>query len=256
MKVLVLQQPWAQLVVTGAIDMVNLDFGTDFRGKVLIFASGEPMTEEFFDTLPVEWAKSITNEQIFGNIAVNQALPMNAAIGYAELVDCTQGENDAFWAGDPSQYHWAFKDAEIFDCPNTTIAPEESFGDCSILEKAMPTHEKYVLHYPKMEGTQLVIPVAEEEFWEMPKAEDYSFYVDFNAPYTKELFPDTESVEKLPVSKIRFSHHDFTADRVVKVVAYCAEKGEDGSDVTGPSRHGGDVIYDYVLFALKDPYEG
>ena len=255
MKVLVLQQPWAQLVATGAIDMVNLDFGTDFRGKVLIYAASEPMTEDFFNDICVEWAKSISNEQAFGNIAVDQDLPLNAIVGVAELTECTDGPSDAFWAGDASQYHWKFQGAELFDCPNTSIVPEATFGDCEILEKAMPTHEKYELKYPTLQGAQLVVPVGENEFWEMPEVEDYSFYLDFNAPYTRELFPDVESVEKIPVSRIRFTHHHFSADRDVKMVAYCAEKGENGGDVTGASRHGGEVIYDYALFVLKGKFE-
>ncbi len=255
MKVLVLQQPWAQLVVTGAIDMVNLDVETDYRGKVLIYAAAEPMTEEFFNDICVEWAKSISNEQAFGNIAINQELPLDAVVGYAELTDCQKGDDDSFWAGSADQYHWKFQNAEIFDSPQQTEMPDGIFGECPIVEKAMPTHEKFVLNYPELMGTMLTVPVADNEFWEMPDAEDYSFYLDFHAPYTKEMFTTPDEVEKVPVARIRFKHNDFTADRTVKMVAYCAEKGEDGGDVTGPSRNGGDTIYDYALFVLKSRFE-
>ncbi|MCF0187319.1 MAG: hypothetical protein HUJ98_12635, partial [Bacteroidaceae bacterium] len=231
MKVLELQQPWAQLVVTGAIDTINLDFGTDFRGKVLIYASAEPMTEDFFNDIPVEWAKSISNEQAFGNIGINQDLPLNAVVGFAELTDCATGNSPAFWAGSPQQFHWKFENAEIFDSPHPIEIVGGVWGECDIEEKAMPTHEKAVLNYPQLEGTTLNVVVSELEFWDMPDAEDFSFYVDLHADYAKALFSNTDDVEKLSVSRICFRHHDFTADRMVKMVAYCAEKGEDGADV-------------------------
>lgn len=38
MKALVLKQPWATLVASGIVDVLQLAKGTDYRGRVLLYA--------------------------------------------------------------------------------------------------------------------------------------------------------------------------------------------------------------------------
>lgn len=256
MKILSINQPWASLIVSGAVDVANLDFGTDFTGRILIHAAEHRMTEDFFEEVPVEWAKSISNEQTYGNLQMDHELPRNSIVGAVDLVTCTQQQGDSPWEStDPVLYKWHF--ANPMQCDSAVEHPEipAGFTDSEIVEAQLPESYDRKRQLPKLEGATLVIPVASMIYEQLTDVEDFSLYLDWDAAYMQHIFQSPEQVEQTVIRNIRFNNVYFNKERVVKSVSYCAEKDEEGKDALGASRTGGECLYDYVLFDLKSPYE-
>ena len=65
MKILVLEQPWAQLVCSGICDVVTVDNYFDYRGEVYVAVRGQVRN---YDDFRYEWITEINNSILFGNI--------------------------------------------------------------------------------------------------------------------------------------------------------------------------------------------
>lgn len=96
MKTLSIKNPWAFLICSGIKDVENRTWPTNFRGRVLIHASGK-------DTTPIS-DSNILHPQLIA-IALqklsdddfNSELKTGAIIGNVEIVDCVQG-HPSIWA--------------------------------------------------------------------------------------------------------------------------------------------------------------
>lgn len=80
MKALSIQQPWAELIVSGKKSVENRSWRTWYRGPLIIHASKK------HDWEAGEWLLS-------EGIEVDQACAHGAIIGICELVDCVRHED-------------------------------------------------------------------------------------------------------------------------------------------------------------------
>lgn len=250
-KVLSIAQPWAQMIANGIVDVANLDFDTDYRGKVVICANSEPVPADFFDNLCAEWAMAITNEQFFGNLPSEEVLPTNTLLGVVDLVDCQKGETDGFWDGPADAYKWRFQNAEKFEINVKGDNYPDGFSEADIFLLDLPEPAKAELTYPRMDNGTLVIPVADAMFWDMPKVKDYSFYLVPQLKYIQELFPDM-NIEAVPISNIRFVHAYFKVFRMAtSVTRSCEKEGKQQATVMGVSKTGAPITYDYLKIKMS-----
>ena len=53
MKALVLKQPWATLVASGIVDVLQFNKSTDYRGRVLLYAKRTSLTQRDYADMPI-----------------------------------------------------------------------------------------------------------------------------------------------------------------------------------------------------------
>jgi hypothetical protein len=104
MKVLSIQQPWAELICMGIKDVENRSWNTNFRGEFLIHAS-----EKFdFDALEI-----IQEEYNLLDELVRSDFRTGGIIGKANLVDCVK-DYKSDWSMQ-NQFQFVLEDADFID---------------------------------------------------------------------------------------------------------------------------------------------
>lgn len=126
MKAITIKQPWASLIVHGIKDIENRSWRTNFRGRVLIHASGSHGRKFSVDLtdaqIKVAFA-TIAKETMFGN------MPFGSIIGSVEIVDCVQN-HPSIWA-DKSVYNWVLANPILFEKTFENVKGKLSFWDYS-----------------------------------------------------------------------------------------------------------------------------
>ena len=153
MKTLSIRQPFASLICRGIKTIENRSWDTNYRGKLIIHASGKPLAWPTFDFLPRDFVKSYKNyygtpintmpkeyasfvkwiEELgsfyhLENKSFNQpedikdrgekygfALPVQAIIGEAELVDIIRNSKEVFAIS--GNYHWVMANPVLYEKP-------------------------------------------------------------------------------------------------------------------------------------------
>jgi hypothetical protein len=155
MKTLSIRQPYASLICNGIKKIENRSWKTAYRGKLLIHASGKPLAWPGFDYAPdcilkdyqkyygtsgkntpeyvteyidwlkeiykfyhVEWKDTIAPKlENSKNLSVQYgyALPTQAIIGEAELVDIVQNSKDIYAM--ERCFHWVLDKPVLYEKP-------------------------------------------------------------------------------------------------------------------------------------------
>jgi len=152
MKTLSIRQPFASLICRGIKTIENRSWDTKYRGKLLIHASGKPLAWPSFDYLPhdflkgyqkyygssktipkeyaafIKWIEELSNFYKLEKIPFNQspdikdrakhygyALPVQAIIGEAELVDIVKNSKEVFAI--QGNYHWVMANPVLYEKP-------------------------------------------------------------------------------------------------------------------------------------------
>ena len=153
MKTLSIRQPFASLICRGIKTIENRSWDTTYRGKLLIHASGKPLAWPAFDYLPhdfikgyhkyygasantmpkeyasfIKWIEELNDFYHLENKAFNQpqdikdrtkkygfALPVQAIMGEAELVDIVKNSKEVFAI--PGNYHWVMANPILYEKP-------------------------------------------------------------------------------------------------------------------------------------------
>ena len=100
MKAITIKQPWASLIVHGIKDIENRSWRTNFRGRVLIHASGShgrKFSVDLTDAQTKAAFATIAKETMFGN------MPFGAIIGSVDIVDCVIN-HPSIWAEKTENY--------------------------------------------------------------------------------------------------------------------------------------------------------
>jgi len=104
MKVLSIQQPWAELICMGIKDVENRSWNTNFRGEFLIHASKK------FDYDSYVYLQE--EHDIFTDTLVCGFM-LGGIIGMANLIDCVKGYNSEWSIG--GEFQFVLKDAQFLD---------------------------------------------------------------------------------------------------------------------------------------------
>lgn len=117
-KVLSIKQPWASLIAHGVKDIENRTWKTNYRGKILIHASGQ-YAKGGFGLLNPEMRR-LANLCAKWNPLYLTDLPTSAIIGEVEIIDCVIGA-DSIWAekseNEKPIYNWVLANAKLYDEP-------------------------------------------------------------------------------------------------------------------------------------------
>ena len=172
MKVLSVQQPWATMICSGIKDVENRTWKPkENPGRILIHAS-KKFSMNMLGGMPLEWASTINNDILFGNLPQANEFPYGAIIGYVTL-DRIETESDSLWASpDESQYKWVLKDAYMFDKPIEGVKGKLHLFDYSIDENNLPAAHKVEISMPKREGDELVVPLSKANWDEYATTKD------------------------------------------------------------------------------------
>ena len=121
-KVLSVRQPYANLICKGKKDVENRSRRTNYRGMLLIHASGK--MHDIVDYLRDIPGYMYTG--IFSSIRseadlcdLQQNLNFSAIVGYCTLADCVQNYPSE-WA-EKGMWHWICKDAVFFKKPIVNV---------------------------------------------------------------------------------------------------------------------------------------
>ena len=157
MKTLSVQQPYATYICAGIKTVENRTWNTDYRGKLLIHASGEAYVYPDMRCLPESWytkilefidqrdwseakqgmlnfydliddayifygkepAKEEPPEQWIEQAVEKYGafMPSSALIGFCDLVDVVQDSKDDFAKQKQGMYHWILSEPYVFDKP-------------------------------------------------------------------------------------------------------------------------------------------
>jgi conserved domain protein len=163
MKTLSIQQPWASLIVAGLKDVENRTWKTNYRGRVLIHASGKKIPKNnLYTSNPAEVIQEISNIIYMNGMPNFNELPLGTIIGYVDIVDI-KDENylDSVWAqGAPCQ--WIVDNAYIFDNPITDVKGKLGLWEYDIDENNLPPAYRACPPRLVAEGEEIVMPVSDE----------------------------------------------------------------------------------------------
>jgi hypothetical protein len=102
MKAIAIQAPFASFIAMGIIDVWNMPFKTDYRGRVLIVADKPRETSEQEDEIPVLWHHILYNNDLMHNMGdifyINlftfAQYPFGEVVGYVDIVDSSDNPSD------------------------------------------------------------------------------------------------------------------------------------------------------------------
>ena len=153
MKTLSIRQPFASLICRGIKTIENRSWDTTYRGKLLIHSSGKPLAWPTFDYLPRDfvkgyqkyygtsiedmpkeyayfskWIEELRNFYHLEKVPFNHpedikdrtkkygfALPVQAIIGEAELVEVVKNSKEIFAI--PGNFHWVMANPVLYKKP-------------------------------------------------------------------------------------------------------------------------------------------
>ena len=117
MKAISIKQPYASLIVNGIKDIENRTWKTNYRGRVLIHASGT--------FAPI---KGLTDEQyrLMKDSGIYLKIT-SAIIGSVEIVDCVKNHN-SIWA-EKGVWNWVLANPVKFPKPIPGVKGKLSFWD-------------------------------------------------------------------------------------------------------------------------------
>lgn len=253
MKTLALQQPWASLIASGIKDIENRTWSTPYRGKVLLVASSKKITRSFEGENPLEWVAAISNEQLFGNLPKNDELPLSAIVGYADLVEITQGVTDNVWDGqDPQGYKWRFENARLFNEPITGIKAKLKLYDTpEFNEDNLPPAHEVELAYPRVEGDTVVIHINKEQFQHCGDYPSFNILFDGSAPYLDDFVLDFDKFELAPIKTVCFECDGNTVSRKVRQFTATGPVDDNGNPYKHFSLFGGEIEIIYFSFNFE-----
>lgn len=161
-KVLTVKQPWSFLICAGIKPVENRTWKTNYRGRVLIHASGNSITFKQFcnyienlDSENMELQK-IVRENCFRKSWLH-TLETSAIIGSVEIVDCVLN-HPSIWAekSEPGQceitgewikpiYNWVLENPILFDEPILNVKGKLGFWDYDLPEEYDKHKQKQAL---------------------------------------------------------------------------------------------------------------
>jgi len=232
MKALSIKQPWATLIASGIKDVENRTWSTNYRGRVLIHASGKKLPEDF-EFFIYEWDAICFNNMLLGNLPLYPDMKNGYIIGYADLVDCKEGI-DSIWA-EKNCVHWKFTNAHLFDTPIPAKGKLNLWDYPDIDENNLPPAHKVELKKPHMEGKTFYMPVGEDDIDKIAQQYQYYLYLDEatcgGAIKINSLPVNPDNVTVSPIEKIVFYNGDKKLTRKIDtcVIDVFADDMEDGS---------------------------
>ena len=103
MKAISIRQPWAWLIVNGYKDIENRTWKTNYRGKLLIHASGKLD----FNAQDLKEYRAIMASE--AGIDIPEDLPLGGIVGMVDLVDCTMEPDDPEGWHEPGCYGFVLR---------------------------------------------------------------------------------------------------------------------------------------------------
>lgn len=185
MKCLSIQQPWAQYIAAGIKDIENRPWGLkNFPQRVLIH-TGKKKQFESLDKLPLLYQLIAENAEHLGIVPLIEDMPTGAIIGVVDIVGCST--NDAScsdWAGfsddlEHPVYNLHLANARLFKEPILNVKGKQgTFEYPDITEDNMPATVE--ISSIRREGTELFIPVDEEELEDYQEMDSEGLTFDYN----------------------------------------------------------------------------
>ncbi|MBA2248668.1 MAG: ASCH domain-containing protein [Chitinophagaceae bacterium] len=121
MRAISLLQPWASLVVMGVKTVETRNWGTQYRGDILIHASQGKAGSIFANDPPfkkyIPDFKKLPFGAIVGKAIVEDVVPISNMHLSDELLNRLTMEEKAFGDYSEGRYAWILKDFQQFDVP-------------------------------------------------------------------------------------------------------------------------------------------
>lgn len=232
MKTIILDQPWASLIVNGISDIANVDSPTQHSGMSLIASSDKKIDDDFFEQIPVEYSATIGNHILMGNLPQLDQMPLNSIIGCADLVgESTEIDDDtSMWGLGPVM--WQFDNIRAFETATTLNGSNRHSNIIDADDKIShePSHCPSI-RMPHIENGELIIPLS-AQYFDQIMALDHKF-VNFEIAHSEIadiLLADAEKYLLNRFATVRLISNDsrstrFTAHPDTAVQAYLDDCG-------------------------------
>lgn len=240
MKAIAIQPPFASFIAMGIIDVWNMPFMTDYRGRILIVADKKRMTPEEENAIPKLWHHIFFNNDMMYNIGdifymtffSFAAYPVGEIVGYADIVDCS--DNPKEFEGNPwyqGGIGWRFANAHFCE-PNYDEKPAIKIPDtCTIYDiagvdgRTTRFYEEGKRNYPYSKGDELYLRQSYDAYYK-ENEDDYEtgtstlwFYAD--DPYMQlALTGKIGGTEVLPFKILNHQlegHDDYSRHRITNI---------------------------------------
>lgn len=123
MKALTVKQPWAELIVSGAKDIENRTWRTNYRGRVLIHAAKIPVSSEELSAYPLPALhRELRNYSLKGS-----TFSVGSIIGSVEIVDCVRN-HPSEWA-EKGVWNWVLAKPHKYEKPILNVNGKLSLWD-------------------------------------------------------------------------------------------------------------------------------
>lgn len=134
MKSLSIKQPWCSLIAMGAKPVENRSRNTNYRGRIYLHSSGQPMKGEVYNIIGLDRWESLNKQQ---KVATWESMKLNGAIiGEANIIDCVRGHT-SIWADHKTLvsrkingeiqlveapcYQWVLSDVVMYEQPILSV---------------------------------------------------------------------------------------------------------------------------------------
>lgn len=243
MKTLSVQQPWASLICSGIKDVENRSWATNYRGKLLIHASGKKVPKNFLDTLSIEVCNDVANNITFGNMERLDELPTGAIIGFVELTGCVTEFTKSIYDGGDDCIKWTMENAYMFDEPIMGVKGKLGLFEYPLDENELPSYHKVELRKPYVDGTNLKVGISDSEFDNIEalagEPKEFLMCFDETDPDMCDLFKSDDDYEFVNITKVTFIAKD---GRTVSFdnpdLSVIEQQDENGDPITGLSLYG------------------
>lgn len=252
MKILVLEQPWAQLVCSGICDVVTVDNYFDYRGEVYVAVRGQVRN---YDDFRYEWITEINNSILFGNIPAQTDWLCQGIIGKVEVVDCVN-ESYSLWQQDKKFYerYMIVRNASLFnESLEITIPLGKRFFEVESIEGLLENQTYIVdIRKPKLVGDKYVLPVSEERFDDClyKRCVHIDMFISEDIVLS-DIFDDTPSMNIVKLSRIELCSPSRKAMYTLVSTEEAMVYDEAGNDMRFKTIYNDDyIICDCIRFTL------
>lgn len=200
MRKLRLNQPYASMVVAGALETIH-DIWGDVKYGEKIFIYADEVATRYADGLDYERQldRKILNEMLYGNIpGIDEEFPIDAFIGY--VIVHFKGDYVRYWGGENEKY--------LFVSHNHSFKyPIEDF-DISYSELDAANAYPSRVRRMKRVGGELQVPVGEGAWNILRNKEEYKNVYMFWEDYMDGIVPPLMSdYDREPIYYVSFIHN-------------------------------------------------
>lgn len=228
MKIIQIDQPWASLVVSGVMDVVQAIPGErSYRGMALVVSSDKENPENELDRIPYEWVQVLMNGVYTGNLPEFNEMPIGKAVGVVEVIDYVE-EAYSMWDSNDGKPKFRLANARVFRRPVKNWL--------KIDENNIPPAYSHKKKEINLDRDKFIMPVGDTAYERYISGEFSTINLLIDEDVERcGLFPDLSSYEPLQIDRVELVNGKKRALFNVTSIEAGIRLDSDGNEIYLPS---------------------